>query len=573
MYDIHLSLLSLPPNKISKTTTTTKRGFLYSIDIENLEPLLLVRCHHHSRYHYHCKHIDMDSTYNDDDGHERDEKEEEQSFLSFLRTELRSDPLYPTYTEIFDVAPACILEWRRRFQHDHPEIWRRLFDKDKIIKEFVEAAPVLDAVIRYVNDSSDVDGSGGDDDNDHDSEDHKNASSSSSFPSYTIIDLACGKGYLSMILSEILPPTKINRIVLMDKAWPMRNQPVDPQRHINWEHIYGPAAAAAAAAVLPEPSSTRSDSFSTTTTENPAPILCQEVSVGNGSSPPPPPPFAAWPIRLDTSKQDLKASRQLANIHKRYLSDPNHPVIILAIHLCGTLSMKAVELFNGIRTDGGSRSTTTATDSNTDTHTDTNKDKNNVHLLALKPCCLPGMVHAKRKEMFKLGDHTFDSVEVCTHGKWKKNKWVGGPPRSHLKERFQKWSHHLYCGIRTTTTTTTISASTLGPIEQGKTEENENREQNSSDTKNISTVKDDGSSSTVVKMHTRVMVQHDGGFQNDFLFAERRPELRKRKRKKRMLDHHSHMGPPSEKNDFVDVETDMWQTLRARTDVIESTLS
>jgi hypothetical protein len=370
-----------------------------------------------------------------------------------------------------------------------------LFDKEKIIKEFVEAAPILDAVIRYVNSSESIDTD--------DTCDGKQTKMTNSLP-YTIIDLACGKGYLSMILSEVLPPSKINRIVLMDKGWPMRNQPVDPKRHINWEHIYGPTP------IVDE----------NTATTPTASLVCEEIKSGtatNASTLTSSPPFEPWPIRLDTSKQDLKASRQLSNIHKHYLSDPNHPVIILAIHLCGTLSIKAVELFNGIEN-------TTSDNGNA------TKRKNNVHLLALKPCCLPGMVHAKRKEQFVLGDHKFDAAEVCTHGKWKKNKWVGGPPRSHLKDRFQIWSHHLYRGIRSSSVSTSAADEKINPSPDRSDDPD-----------------------YVAKLHARVMVQNDGGFQNDFLFAERR-----------------HLACSSP---YSSSSSSMWQTLHDRTVVIESNIS
>ena len=45
------------------------------------------------------------------------------------------------------------------------------------------------------------------------------------------------------------------------------------------------------------------------------------------------------------------------------------PVLLLAVHLCGTLSLRAVDLFN---------------------------EHENVKLLALKPCCLPGMAGGRR---------------------------------------------------------------------------------------------------------------------------------------------------------------------------------
>lgn len=67
------------------------------------------------------------------------------------------------------------------------------------------------------------------------------------------------------------------------------------------------------------------------------------------------------------------------------------PIILVAVHLCGTLSLKAVELFNR----------------NPETK-----------FFCLKPCCLPTMVHAKRKEIFKLGEHSFEAKEVCTFLSW-----------------------------------------------------------------------------------------------------------------------------------------------------------
>lgn len=55
---------------------------------------------------------------------------------------------------------------------------------------------------------------------------------------YAIIDLACGRGYLSMILSECLPPTKVEPFVLVDKGWPRHGTIPGPQ-HLSWENIYG----------------------------------------------------------------------------------------------------------------------------------------------------------------------------------------------------------------------------------------------------------------------------------------------------------------------------------------------
>ena len=59
------------------------------------------------------------------------------------------------------------------------------------------------------------------------------------------------------------------------------------------------------------------------------------------------------------------------------------PVLILAVHLCDTLPLRAVDLFND------------------------NPAK--VHFLALKQCCQPGMTHSQREEVFQVGQHSFDA--------------------------------------------------------------------------------------------------------------------------------------------------------------------
>ena len=95
------------------------------------------------------------------------------------------------------------------------------------------------------------------------------------------------------------------------------------------------------------------------------------------------------------------------------------PIIVLAVHLCGTLSLKAVDMFNNNR---------------------------NVKLFALKPCCLPLMVHAKRGDVFRIGGHEFDAQDVCSNGSYNKKQW-NGPPRWHLQPKFDVWADNLFKGI------------------------------------------------------------------------------------------------------------------------------
>ena len=380
-----------------------------------------------------------DATASTSDGDQRNDRKSSLHFTNFatasdeefqniLREQLAENPLSKDYPDLFDKAPGCFVKWRRRYSKS-PKLWKRIFQTDRVLKEFCEAVPVLDAVLKMMETDTRL---------------------QQEKQQYTIIDLCSGKGYLGMILSEMLPPSKVFRIVLMDKAWPMRNSPVKPQ-HINWEHIYG-SIGEQNERQTDENGEEKNDSETTTKPE----------SSSSRSY------YDTWPIPIDTSKQDLKSSRQLQLIKKHYLSNPSqHPVILLAIHLCGTLSLRAIELFN------------------------TNPS---VKFMALKPCCLPGMVHAKRHELFKVGTHCFEASEVCVHGKWNKDKWENGPPRSHLKPKFQKWSDHLYKGIGYEDSD---ANTTFGDDNKGD--------------------------ETVRKVHTKIVVQHGGGLQNDFLFAERMP--------------------------------------------------
>ena len=106
-------------------------------------------------------------------------------------------------------APKIISLWRQRYEGNAP-LWKRLFNKERVLKEFIEAVPFIDAIERLVLNTELNDGE-----------------------KFRIIDLACGRGYLSMFLSELLPSDKVERCILVDKQWPMHNAP-PKQHHINW---------------------------------------------------------------------------------------------------------------------------------------------------------------------------------------------------------------------------------------------------------------------------------------------------------------------------------------------------
>ena len=188
----------------------------------------------------------------------------------------------------------------------------------------------------------------------------------------TIIDLCSGFGYLGMFLAEMLDPAKVKLIALVDKQWPMFNAGTPKSHQINWDHVYGV----------------------------------------DGWDP-------AWPIKLQTRKDDIKQAGQLRQIEKHVFGKHKGPFVILAVHLCGTLSVKAVEMFN--------------------LHA-------NASDLVLKPCCLPGWNHTYTHDTWELGGHCIPVKDVCAKGKWKGNRWIG-PPRAHLRHKFALWCENLYKGI------------------------------------------------------------------------------------------------------------------------------
>ena len=86
-----------------------------------------------------------------------------------------------------------------------------------MVKELVEAAPVIDAVRSVVAQQQLAGGE-----------------------KISIIDLCSGKGFLSMFLSEMLDPDKVERCFLVDKAWPPHDLEGEIKpHHISDAHIYG----------------------------------------------------------------------------------------------------------------------------------------------------------------------------------------------------------------------------------------------------------------------------------------------------------------------------------------------
>jgi hypothetical protein len=141
--------------------------------------------------------------------------------------------------------------------------WTKI--RKRIAKELNECEPCLEYVIHMVENSTEGE-------------------------TFTIADICSGFGLCSMLLAELLPPGKVDKIWLIDKQWPHKE--TLPQ-HITTEHIYG----------------------------------------------------RNYPIPLRIRKMDMKKSREIKQVHTRVLDPAPGPVIMIGIHLCKALSVHAIKLY------------------------------------------------------------------------------------------------------------------------------------------------------------------------------------------------------------------------------------
>ena len=187
----------------------------------------------------------------------------------WISGELQKLPFARLYPDIAERAVGIIASWRTRLGK---AAWTRTMRRHRIFKELNEIAPVIARVEAELG---------------------RRAADA---PPVTIVDLCSGFGYLSMFLSDMLPPAQVARIVLIDSMWPLSGAaaPDEPDGQINGEHIR------------------------------------------NGK---------CWPIALHIRKQDIKKGRGARQLQK-YVFEPSFEVYILGVHLCRALSPKAVMLWN-----------------------------------------------------------------------------------------------------------------------------------------------------------------------------------------------------------------------------------
>ena len=253
-------------------------------------------------------------------------------FRDWLEQELATWPFASLFPGLLARVLDIVLEWRRAL----PALaWRRLWRGNRILKEINEVMPAALQVVQWTDALADG-------------------------TQAEVVDLCSGFGFLSMLLSHLLPASKVRGIWLVDKQWPHANR--EPLPHeISWEHVKG----------------------------------------------------VAWPIPLATRKTDIKDGSDVRNLARCVFARATGPVLIAAVHLCGTLSIKAVQIFN---------------------------EHPKCTALVLKPCCLPGRKHIFAQQVlafrdkpgnaqrphWQLGAHTFTAAELYADDE---------PPRSQQRSQ------------------------------------------------------------------------------------------------------------------------------------------
>ncbi len=328
----------------------------------------------------------------------------DEAFQAWLSNELRTWPFASLYPWMLTQVVDMLLVWRRTLPGT---AWRRLWKGMRIVKEINEVMPAALQVVEWVQrlpEGSNVE----------------------------VVDICSGIGFLSMLLSHLLPADKVRGIWLVDKQWPNANrEPLahEVRRTLPLQLLSPP----------PRASSERRRSAACFLQ-----ISWEHIKAVN------------WPIPLATRKTDIKDGSAVRNLSKCVFGRAQGPLIMAGIHLCGTLSIKAVQIFN---------------------------DNPQCVALVLKPCCMPGRKHifaqqvlARRKHCgntarpyWELGTHRFtaaelyaddeplseqsidnDNGEAAEAGRPTDANWThadGRTPPKRLSHKLATWAGHLLRGI------------------------------------------------------------------------------------------------------------------------------
>ena len=363
--------------------------------------------------------------------------------------------------------------------------WSKLMKKTqgpvgRLLKELNELLPVIDRILKKVDSCAEME--------DCDGTDNERSKK------FTIVDIGCGMGILGMILADLLPPEKVERIVLVDKMWegygvnsstatgteggtpeddleiqqeeegPIKmevegnNDDIDDGRdeeedgfpdHVNEDDDEDTIEGAA---VDGDQQGARKKKSGPQQIKDHIPRRHIEQ--------------CDWPIPLRILRVDLKRGRSLVDLvhfvfnngdkHSRklikndgentsllidnvndiqnnstttsYLYPSPNRVLLTGVHLCGSLSLRAVDLFN--------------------------RNPHTVELLVLKPCCLPGRIHLRGDMEYTVGARTFSVRDMYREADYNSSETASAAASSsnniHNRVRggggrkFRSWCKQVY---------------------------------------------------------------------------------------------------------------------------------
>ena len=234
---------------------------------------------------------------------------------------LSSLPIGTQHPALLSQCRPIIQLWHDTFSLSDPPLWNRL--RRALPKELNESAFIIDEMIKFFD---------------------VNVAECES--PYTIVDMCSGVGFLNMFLSHLLPDEKCSRIWAIDT-------------------LFGLSDRALAGVVDASVDNGQNDDNNVekdgknTSAANRIHLTSDHLT------------SAIHPIPIKPRKANIKKGRELKQIAKHCIDKAPGPTIILGVHLCKSLSVHTVRLFNA---------------------------SPRACRLYLKPCCLPGRKELRRRE-------------------------------------------------------------------------------------------------------------------------------------------------------------------------------
>lgn len=243
--------------------------------------------------------------------------------VALICSKLSSLPIATQHPVLLAQCRPIIRLWHDTFSIANPPLWNRM--RRALPKELNESAFIIDEMMTFFDDTSNVVGSE---------------------PPYTIVDMCSGVGFLSMFLSHLLPADKCSRIWAIDTLFELSDEALD-------------GVVVDAVSIGNKQDDGKVDRDDVKGAANRIHLTSDHLT------------STIHPIPIKPRKANIKKGRELKQIAMHCIDRAPGPTIILGVHLCKSLSVHTVRLFNA---------------------------SPKARRLYLKPCCLPGRKELRRRD-------------------------------------------------------------------------------------------------------------------------------------------------------------------------------